>query len=77
MKVGGPRLAYFLPESSEGVTNYKRIKEERKMIDEADQTEEEKMDDSEAGAEAVCFTDAQFIYKSEADSTSSINSAKQ
>ncbi|KAA1082539.1 hypothetical protein PGT21_006372 [Puccinia graminis f. sp. tritici] len=53
IKAGGPRLAYFLPESSEGVANYKRIKEERKMIDEADQTEEEKMDDPEAGAEAV------------------------
>ncbi|OAV87644.1 hypothetical protein PTTG_04663 [Puccinia triticina 1-1 BBBD Race 1] len=53
MKSGGPRLAYFLPESAEGVNNYKRIKEERKMIDEEDQAEDIKEDDPEAGAETI------------------------
>ncbi|POW14460.1 hypothetical protein PSTT_02919 [Puccinia striiformis] len=53
-KVGGPRLAYFLPESSDGVKNYKRIKEEKKMIDEEDQADEDIKDgDPEAAPEPV------------------------
>ncbi|PLW27588.1 hypothetical protein PCANC_19882 [Puccinia coronata f. sp. avenae] len=51
--VGGPRLAYFLPESSEGVKNYQQIKEEKKTIDEEDQLEEAMEEDQEADPEPV------------------------
>lgn len=55
-EVGGPRLAYFLPESSEGVKNYKRLKEEKKMVDEEDSPEEANGNDPEAGQEPVGST---------------------
>ena len=55
-EVGGPRLAYFLPESSEGVKNYKRLKEEKKMVDEEDSPEEANDNGQEAGQEPVGST---------------------
>jgi len=70
-EVGGPRLAYFLPESSEGVKNYRRLKEEKKMVDEEDSPEEANDNGQEAGQEPV--NELRFVRDYEISQQRAIN----